>query len=558
MNENLQKTLTEVEVYRIAKKLESNLDNKSLTMAASWGYLQVIKFMVNARWASVHENNDGALREAAGGGLYGNSGYLVKDRYANEDVFEEMVEFLLAKGADVHANNDEALMRAVDHGNPRIVKMLLDHGADVHARNDKALEIATRVSRFPFLSEPLLRAGADPNANDGIALCNACKHSEGNEDLLNLLIEYEANVHVNKDAPLRISVKVGNRNAVNILLKADADVHAYNDQALRLAVSEYYIDTSINMVQMLLEAEANVHARHDQALRIAIRNEEYEKADMLLKAGANIIAKNEAEMIKAAEKGDKETVSQKLMEGADVNAEDGEALYLATKENHTEIVMFLLEKGANIFKTKARATIYEEVEKNSTGEYNYESDVEWNSGHHVFDEESIIEMAARNDNMKLFMTFLNLGDRRGIDKALIYAARNANIDMVEKLLDEGADAMAYDCQAFQDSVLSGNLEVFRLIWKAGADPFVGLREPHRLAINMEHPKPEHLVMARLLEMAGADSGELDGVCYVSLGDSTGEKLDPYLRMDLAEFAKQRKEGVKQFLSGNYRIKIRNE
>ena len=42
------------------------------------------------------------------------------------------------------------------------------------------------------------------------------------------------------------------------------------------------------------------------------------------------------------------------------------------------------------------------------------------------------------------------------------------------------------------------------------------------------------------------------------GDSTGEKLDPYLRMDLAEFAKQRKEGVKQFLSGNYRIKIRNE
>lgn len=69
---------------------------------------------------------------------------------------------------------------------------------------------------------------------------------------------------------------------------------------------------------------------------------------------------------------------------------------------------------------------------------------------------------------------------------------------------------------------------------------------------------KHDVMARLLEMAGADSGELDGVCYVSLGDSTGEKLDPYLRTDLAGIAKQGKEGVKQFLSGNYRIKIRNE
>jgi hypothetical protein len=50
---------------------------------------------------------------------------------------------LIKAGADVHANNDEALRGASYNGLVESVKVLLENGADVHANNDRALHLAS-------------------------------------------------------------------------------------------------------------------------------------------------------------------------------------------------------------------------------------------------------------------------------------------------------------------------------------------------------------------------------------------------------------------------------
>ena len=50
---------------------------------------------------------------------------------------------LINEGADVHADNDYALMVASENGHIEVVKILLEHGADVHADNDSALRYAS-------------------------------------------------------------------------------------------------------------------------------------------------------------------------------------------------------------------------------------------------------------------------------------------------------------------------------------------------------------------------------------------------------------------------------
>ena len=48
----------------------------------------------------------------------------------------DIIEFLLANGANIHAKDDEALRYAVFGGNLDIIKFLLANGADVYAQND--------------------------------------------------------------------------------------------------------------------------------------------------------------------------------------------------------------------------------------------------------------------------------------------------------------------------------------------------------------------------------------------------------------------------------------
>ena len=58
------------------------------------------------------------------------------------------LELALQHGADVHANDDEALRWASANGHLAVVQFLVEHGANVHANNDGARRWASEKGRL--------------------------------------------------------------------------------------------------------------------------------------------------------------------------------------------------------------------------------------------------------------------------------------------------------------------------------------------------------------------------------------------------------------------------
>ena len=128
--------------------------------------------------------------------------------YLNRSIINEVrsnsidnVELLIIAGANIHGDFSEydALVIAAMLGNADIVNLLLEYGADVHAQIDHALRAAA--------------AG-------------------GYEDVVKLLLEYGADVHANEDQALRTASARDHVNVVKILLEAGADVHVWQNKPL--------------------------------------------------------------------------------------------------------------------------------------------------------------------------------------------------------------------------------------------------------------------------------------------------------------------------------------
>jgi ankyrin repeat protein len=104
-----------------------------------------------------------------------------------------------------------------------------------------------------------------------------------NYELVKLLLENGADVHVENDCSLRWASCCGHDKVVKILLENGADVHADDDKALRLA--SYYGHDKV--IKLLLENGADIHSNNDYALRFA-SNFGYDKiVRLLLENGAD-------------------------------------------------------------------------------------------------------------------------------------------------------------------------------------------------------------------------------------------------------------------------------
>ena len=73
------------------------------------------------------------------------------------DAFRTLMKYK----ANIHARDDEALMRAVSSGKEKMVAAVLDAGADIHARNDEALAKAKTLGYQPVI-DLLISRGAKP------------------------------------------------------------------------------------------------------------------------------------------------------------------------------------------------------------------------------------------------------------------------------------------------------------------------------------------------------------------------------------------------------------
>ena len=144
-------------------------------------------------------------------------------------------EYLISVGADIHAENDEAIRWASLYGHIEVVKYLVSIGADIHANNNYAIRLAS-------------------------------KH--GHLEVVKYLVSIGADIHADNDYAIRYASEKGYLEVVKYLVSIGADIHALNDEAIRYAS----LNGHLEIVKYLVSLGADIHADNDYAIRYASLN----------------------------------------------------------------------------------------------------------------------------------------------------------------------------------------------------------------------------------------------------------------------------------------------
>jgi len=136
----------------------------------------------------------------------------------------------LAASADVHVQDDSALLHAAGGGHLDAVRALITAGAHLHAQEKGALYHAA-TSGHAEVVRLLLEAGANPHVRHDLALFQAA--CRGHIDVVRLLMAYGADIHINDATAFRHAAGGGYADVVSQFIAAGVDVNVDH-----LAVSE--------------------------------------------------------------------------------------------------------------------------------------------------------------------------------------------------------------------------------------------------------------------------------------------------------------------------------
>lgn len=186
--------------------------------------------------------------------------------------YKDVVEFLIAKGADIKATDEGALLLAAHQGHKEIVELLITRGANI--------ELAAAGGHAGIDAE-------DYKDYDGwTALLIAAK--KGRKEIVELLINHGANIETaNKDGwtALYVAADMGHKDVVEFLIAKGADIKAANEcglTALWLAVQ----DGHNKVIKLLIKRGADIKAKTDDGetiLDLAVKEDKSETVALLCK-----------------------------------------------------------------------------------------------------------------------------------------------------------------------------------------------------------------------------------------------------------------------------------
>lgn len=404
----------------------------------------------------------------------GNTALMIASRKGHA----EIVEILLArKDIDVNVkdkNGDTALILTSFEGKAEIVQILLAaEGIDIDIKNDDgntALMMAS-ISGNANIVQMLINKEANINIQnkDGNAALIFATENPDTSIMQILLAEDGINVNIKNNngyTALMLAALNPDANVVRILLAVegiDVDIKSNNgDSALVIASGS----GNANIVQMLLEHKADVNIRDNDentALIIASRKKEVSIIQMLLDAKANVNAKNndgDTALIYASNEGVQDIVERLLaVEGVDVNVKniDGNtALLLAVDKSHGNFIRMLLDAGAdvNVKNNNGRTALMIAILDGNSGiaelllipRYEANVDIQDNDGNTALLHATINTQENRDLLIRLLLIYdanVNIQNKKG-ETALICAIRKGSTDIIDELIEKGADKFKTD------------------------------------------------------------------------------------------------------------------
>ena len=272
------------------------------------------------------------------------------------------------------------------------------------------------------------------------------------------------------------AVRMGDLAAARDLIAGETDVDApQGDGATALHWAAHRGDLAA--AELLIEAGADVDAANALGatpLWLAARNGDAPVVERLLDAGANAnvtLRMGETPLMGAARSGSLPVVEMLVDHGADVNAAERErgqtALMWAAAQQHSDIVRLLAERGAD---PHARTRVWEQLE-NTAGNTNTSGNFRMRHG-----GSTALLFAARNGDVETARALVAAG--ADVDdtaaagaSALVIAAHSGHGPFGIYLLEQGADPNAADAgyTALHAAILRGQAGLAEALLGYGAD-----------------------------------------------------------------------------------------
>lgn len=415
-----------------------------------------------------------------------------------------LVRILLNAKAEVNMmtkSSDTALQTAAYNNDVEIVQILLEAGADIDAPfgnwYQTARGIAAENDSYYHLVSPIQFAAYCDNIEMVQMLLDLDANVEGytlaeedgylrDDDDDNKVDDFYDEVFL--QTPLQLAVSNRNHILVRLLLFSGADVNSQQcgGTPLQLAAG----NDDVVMVRLLLRKGAHVNAAaHRYGGKTALQAAAYigssDIVQILLDEGAD----NGRTATQAAAQGGHIGILRTLNNlGADVNAKASPrrgrtCLQAAAENRHTEMISILLRYGAEVNAPAAGKMGRTALQAAIRGDNSASVDILLDAGADInaapseLGGMSALYGAIYNNDLELTRRLLATGDPNGATgryPPIVEAVKHGNIDLVQSLINAGADVNALlpeekSQSALQAAVGYDNIELIRILLEAQAD-----------------------------------------------------------------------------------------
>lgn len=432
------------------------------------------------------------------------------------DAKADIVRYLLARKVRLETRRtatqkcNTALLEAVAFlrrgRSTEAMELLLEAGADANTTNENGMTPLMYVSNFGVVDavSMLLNHKADPSIKDETGrTAHSLALEQGHHHVVELLRKAETG-EANKAGQLLEQIleaayhgkHAEARELIVRSIEEDIDINIRaNSIGKTLLMVACWQEKNLDVVRQLLDKGASINATDDEGTSVlhdASRKSDSQTVKLLLERGAHIESKGykgRTPLFEAAEMGKGDVAAMLREYGVDVEARDDDGstpLFFAQSRNVAEV---LLKGGAavNSFNKEAMTPLHE---ASMLGRFEVAKVLVENGANvdRMNNRNATPLMCAINggadgrthfsqEHIKIFRMLLDNGADVNIElntgaTALYYAAKEGYADMVEQLLDKGANphAKAEDVTPLYIASVEGHVDTVKALLKRGADP----------------------------------------------------------------------------------------